>query len=291
VIAVTGAVGKPVFSFGELLVLIDVEGMGAMSAPLPTPAEAAALTGTALRGTAPCVELHGAVRFRTGLAHLYEPPRTDLVVSPAHVILSITRFADEDIWKNMFEWVNGYLADTLTLTPRGAARDGYREYIGQGVIATLGYLRPNVRLDSRDLVLEVALRRDEAALAAVRRLLGLPDDAPIAPPGDGNWRGLPTRWPMHLECSRHGETARFRFSGPHHDGQTSTASLCETWCWRWLEMCAGTGLAHNRNQLSWDLGGLGHASIVRGDGAHHRDVHELHVPMSWLATGSSSSPR
>ena len=283
--AVTGVVDKPVFSFGELLVLIDVDGVGAMSTPLPTPTEASGLTGNALRGTAPCVEFHGAARFRTGLAHLYEPPRTDLVVSPAHVMLSITRFPDEDIWKNMFEWVNSYLADTLAPTPRSAARDGYLEYAGQGVIATLGYLRPSVRLDSRDLVIEVALRRDEAALATVRRLLGLAGDAPIAPPDDGNWRELPTAWPLHLECSRHGGTVRFRFSAPHHDGQTSTSSLCEEWCWRWLDLCAGTGLGHhNRSQVSWDLAGLGHASIVRGHGAHHRDVHELHVPVSWLAT-------
>jgi hypothetical protein len=281
--ALTGVIGKPVFSFGELLVLIDVEGVGAMSAPLPTPAEASALTGIAVRGTAPCVDFHGACRFRTGLAHLYEPPRADLMASPAYAMLSITRFADEDIWKNMFEWVNGYLADALTPTPRSAVRDGYLEYTGQGVVATLAYIRPAVRLDSRDLGIEVALRRDIAALATIRRLLGLAEDAQIAPPDDRNWRDLPTVWPLHLECSRHGDIVRFRFSAPHHDGQTSTASLCEEWCWRWLDMCAGTGPQHNRTQISWDLGALGHASIVRGDGAHHRDVHELHIPVRWLA--------
>ena len=286
VLAVTGEVGKPVFSLGELLVLIDVEGVGAMSSPLPTPVEAAALTGQALRGTAPSVELRGACRFRTGLAHLYDPPTTELVVSPAHVMLSITRFADVDIWTNMFEWIEGYLTDTLTPTPRSGARDGYREYQGQGVIATLGFTRPNVRLDSRDLVIEVALRHDEAALASVRRVLGVASDTPIAPPDDGNWRGLPTGWPLHLECSRHGNVARFRFSAPHHDGQTSTANLCEEWCWRWLDMCAGTTVGHHdRVQVSWDLPGLGHASIVRGDSAHRRDVHELHVPSSWLVHG------
>jgi hypothetical protein len=285
VVAVTGVVGKPVFAFGELLVLIDVEGVGAMSTPLPTPAEASGLTGNALRGTAPCVELHGACRFRTGLAHLYAPPRADLVVSPAHVMLSITRFADDDIWKNMFEWVTGYLADTLTPTPRSAAHEGYREYAGQGVIATLGYTRPSVRLDSHALVIELALRRDEGALATVRRLLGLAEDAQIAPPDDGNWREQPSAWALHLECSRHRDTMRFRFSAPHHDGQISTASLCEEWCWRWLDLCAGTAIGHHdRNQVAWDLGGLGRASIVRGDGAHRRDVHELHVPTSWLTT-------
>ena len=284
-VVVTGVVGKPVFSFGELLVLIDVEGVGAMSAPLPTPAEAAFLTGNALRGTAPCVESHGACRFRTGLAHLYEPPRTDLVVSPAHAMLSITRFADQDIWKNMFEWVSSYLADTLAPTPRSAPRDGYEEYAGQGVIATLGYTRPSVRLDSRDMVIEVALRRDETTLVTVRRLLGLAGDAQLAPPDDGNWRELHTAWPMHLECSRHGPAVRFRFSAPHHDNQISTASLCEEWCWRWLDLCAGTAIGHHdRTRVSWDVPGLGHASIVRGDGAHRRDVHELHIPVSWLAT-------
>ena len=283
VVGVTGVIGKPVFSFGELLVLIDVDGVGPMSAPLPTPAEAAGLTASGLRGVAPCVEAHGACRFRTGLAHLYEPPRTELVVSPGYVMLAITRFADEDIWKNMFEWLDGYLGDTLAATPRGDARDGYREYAGQGVIASLGFRRPSVRLDSRDLAIEIGLRRDEAPLATVRRLLGLTEDAPIAPPDDGNWRELPTAWPLHLECSRHGATARFRFGAPHHDGKTSTAGLCEEWCWRWLELCAGTGLVHNRTQVSWDLDGLGHVAIVRGDGAHHRDVHELHVPSRWLA--------
>jgi hypothetical protein len=281
VVAVMGVVGKPVFSFGELLVLIDVEGVGAMSAPLPTAAEASGLAGNTLRGTAPCVELHGACRFRTGLAHLYDPPRAELVVSPAHVMLSITRFADVDTWNNMFEWVSGYLADTLTTTQ---TRDGYQEYTGQGVIATLGFTRPSVRLDSRDLVIEVSLRRDEAALATVRRLLGLAGDAPIAPPDDGNWYELATGWPLHLECSRHKATVRFRISAPHHDGHVSTASLCEEWCWRWLDLCAGTGIGHHdRLQVSWDLPGLGHASIVRGDSAHRRDVHELHIPVSWLA--------
>ncbi|MBA3461794.1 MAG: hypothetical protein H0T46_17670 [Deltaproteobacteria bacterium] len=85
----TGVIDKPVFSFGELLVLLDVEGVGAWSATLPTPAEASELSRTGLRGTAPCVEFHGACRFRTGLAHLYDPPHADLVVSPAHVMLSI----------------------------------------------------------------------------------------------------------------------------------------------------------------------------------------------------------
>lgn len=280
----TGVAGKPVFSFGELLVLLDVDAVGAMSAPLPTPAEAAALTHAPLRGTAPCVEAHGACRFRTGLAHLYDPPRTELVVGPAHVMLSITRFADEDTWKNMFEWVSGYFADTLTPTARGTTREGYREYAGQGVIATLGFTRPNVRLDSRDAVIEVALRRDEPPLATLRQLFGLAAETTIAPPDDGNWRELSSAWAVHLECSRHGDTARFRFSAPHHDGQTSTAGMCEEWCWRWLDLCAGTTIGHHdRVQVSWDLGALGHASIVRGDKAHRRDVHELHVPASWLA--------
>ena len=114
-------VGTPVFSFGELLVLLDVDGVGPMTAPLPTPAEAAGLAADGLRGTAPCVEFHGALRFRTGLAHLYEPPRTELVVSPGHVMLTITRFPDEDIWTNMFEWVGSYLADGLAPTARGTA--------------------------------------------------------------------------------------------------------------------------------------------------------------------------
>jgi len=135
-------VERPRFSFGEMLILIDVEGVGTMSAPLPTPAEASAFTGVVLSGTAPCVELHGGCRFRTGLAHLYEPPHTDLVVSPGHVMLSITRFPDEDIWKNMFEWMSGYLADTLTPTPESPARDGYRAFAGQGGTAMLGFTPP-----------------------------------------------------------------------------------------------------------------------------------------------------
>jgi hypothetical protein len=205
-------------------------------------------------------------------------------VSPAHVLLSITRFVDDDLWKNMFEWVEGYLESTLAPTPRSSGRDGYREYAGQGVIASLAFTRPSVRHDSRDLVIEVGLRRDEPALATLRRLFGLATDAPIAPPDDGNWRELHSSWPMHLECSRHADIARFRFSSPHHDGQTSTASLCEEWCWRWLELRAGTGIGQpGRSQISWELGPLGHASIVRGDGAHRRDVHVLQIPALWLA--------
>jgi hypothetical protein len=276
-----GVADKPVFSFGELLVLLDVDGVGAMSTPLPTPAEAAALTGTAVHGTPPCVELRSALRYRTDL---YDPPRTELVVGPAHVMLSITRFPNVDTWNTMFEWVSGYFADTLTATPRSGAREGYQEYAGQGAIATLGFARPSARLDARDAVIEVALRRDEAPAATVRRLFGLAPDVAIAPPDDHNWRELATSWPMHLECSRHGTTMRFRFSSPHHDKQTSSANLCEEWCWRWLDLCAGTAIGHHdRTQVSWDLGALGHASIVRGDSAHRRDVHELHVPATWLS--------
>jgi hypothetical protein len=51
-----------------------------MTAPLPTPAEAVALAPSP--GTAPCVEFHGACRFRTGLAHLYEAPRADSWSAP-----------------------------------------------------------------------------------------------------------------------------------------------------------------------------------------------------------------
>lgn len=267
--------GKAQFSFGELLVLLDVEGAGALSAPMPTPAEAAALTGTAVRGVPPCIEGHGALRFRTGLAHLYDPPKTELVVSPGHLVLSITRFPDKDIWTNMFEWLSGYLGDTLT---QSIERADYVEYTGQGVCATLAFTRPNVRLDSRSLVIEVALRHDEPPLPSLRRLLGITTD--VAPKDDGNWHELATQWPMHLECARHGAAMRFRFSAPHHDGKTSTAGMCEEWCSRWLGLCAGK--PYDRSQSSWDLGERGHASIVRGDGAHRRDVHELHVPASWL---------
>ncbi|MCA9680150.1 MAG: hypothetical protein H6709_18795 [Kofleriaceae bacterium] len=287
----TVEVDGPAFSFGELLVLLDVDGVGAMSSPLPTVAEASVLAPGEVRGTAPCVEFHGACRFRTGLAHLYDPPHTELVVGPAHVMLSITRFADVDIWTNMFEWVSSYLGDTLTVTPRGAAAAGVGEYAGPGVIATLRYTRPDVRHDSRDLRLEVGLRRDEPALATVRRLLGLAADVTIAPQDDGNWRELASAWPVHLECSRHGDTVRFRFSSPHHDGETSCANLCEQWCWRWLDLCAGEGAGpthHDRVQVAWDLDGLGHVSIVRGDGAHRRDVHELHVPVAWLEGGAAA---
>ena len=281
----TGVVDKPAFSFGELLVLIDVDGVGAMSAPLPTPAEASELTRNALRGAAPCVELHGACRFRTGLAHLYAPPRADLVVSPAHVMLTISRFADEDIWKNMFEWVNGYLADTLTPTPRSAARDGYHEYAGQGVIATLGYLRPSVRLDSRDLAfLEVALRarrgraRDRATPARTR---GCPD----RPAG----RRELARAADRLAVAPRALAPRRHRAVPVQRAPPRRPDLDR-------EPVRGVVLAlarpvrgyraghHNRSQVSWDLGGLGHASIVRGHGAHHRDVHELHIPVTWLAT-------
>ncbi len=276
-------VGKPVFSFGELLVLIDVEGVGPMSAPLPTPAEAAALTGGVVRGAGAGVDARGPVRFRTGLAHLYEPPTTELVVSPGHVLLAITRFPDDDIWKNMSEWVDGYLTDTLAPTPASAAADGHHGYAGQGVIATVAFTRPRPRHDSRDLVIEVGLRHDDAPLAALRRLFGLAVDASVAPPDDGNWRELASGWPMHLECSRHGDTTRFRFSSPHHDPQISTASLCEEWCRAWLDLCAGTAAGtRDRSRSAWELGRLGHASMIRGTGAHRRDVHELHVPSSWL---------
>lgn len=273
-----GVAGKPTFSFGEMLVLIDVDGVGAMS-PVPTVAEAAALAGNALRGTAPCVEVHGPCRFPT---NVYAPPHADLVVTPANVMLSITRVADVDTWTGMFDWVSGYLADTLTA--RGDPRDGFLEYAGQGVVATIAFTRPGVRLDARDAVMEVALRRDEPASDTMHRVFGLASDVPIAPPDDGNWRELATSWPLHLECSRQKDIMRFRMSAPHHDGQISTANLCEEWCWRWLDMCAGTGIGHHdRVQVSWDLPGLGRASIVRGTGAHRRDVHELHIPVSWLA--------
>ena len=277
-VGVAGVVEQPSFSFGELLVLIDIDGVGAMS-PVPTVAEAAALAGNALRGTAPCVEVHGACTFG---AALFSPPRADLVVTPASVMLSITRVPDVDSWTGMFDWVSGYLGDTLTR--RGEPREGFQEYAGQGVVAAIAFTRPGVRVDARDAVLEVAIRRDEPALTTLHRIFGVANEVPIAPPDDGNWRELATSWPLHLETSRQKDTMRFRMSAPHHDGQISTANLCEEWCWRWLDMCAGTGIGHHdRVQVSWDLPGLGHASIVRGTGAHRRDVHELHIPASWLA--------
>jgi hypothetical protein len=61
-----GVTGKSEFSFGELLVLIDVEGGGAMSTPLPTWGEAAGVADNALRGIAPGVEVHGRAGFTPG---------------------------------------------------------------------------------------------------------------------------------------------------------------------------------------------------------------------------------
>lgn len=275
-----GPAGKAVFSFGELLVLIDVEGAGELSSPLPTVAEAAKLTGTEPRGVAPCVEVVGPCHFR---ADLYGPPHTELAVSPATVMLSLTRFSDVAAYTTMFDYVSGYLSDTLTATSRTDDAHGYQEYAGQGVVVTLGFTRPSARLNARDATIEIAIRRDEPGLATVRSLLGLAADAVLTPPDDGNWRELTTRWPLHLECSRAHDTVRFRMSAPHHEGQTSTASLCEAWCWRWLELCAGSKIGHHdRNRVSWDLPVLGHASIVRGANANRRDVHELHVPAAWL---------
>ena len=120
-----GVEGKPLFSFAELLVMLDVEGAGTMSSPLPTAAEAASLTTSELRGAAPCVEVHGPCRFREGLAHLYSPPHTELVVSPTHVMLSFTRFADEDTWKNILDYVTSYFTDTLTATARSDDAHGF----------------------------------------------------------------------------------------------------------------------------------------------------------------------
>jgi hypothetical protein len=277
-----GVAGRPLFSFAELLDMLDVEGAGEMSSPLPTASEAASLTTSELRGVAPCVEVHGPCRFRSGLAHLYSPPHTELVVSPAHVMLSFTRFADDDTWKNILDYVTSYFADTLTATARSDDAHGYQEYAGQGLIATVGYSRPSARVGSRDLVIELALRRDESGIAAIRSLLGIATDTTIAPPDDGNWRDLATQWPVHLECSRLRETVRFRVSAPHVDGQVSTATLCEEWAWRWLDLTSGTRTGqHDHQQLVWELPD-GRASIVRGGSAGRRDVHELHVPVAWL---------
>ncbi|HEY4180886.1 MAG TPA: hypothetical protein VGM90_28775 [Kofleriaceae bacterium] len=276
-----GVAGKAEFSFGELLVLIDVEGVGQMSSPLPTIAEAATLTGAEPRGTAPCLDLVGTCRFR---ADLYGPPRAELVVSPATVMLSLTKFSDAAAYTMMFDYVSGYLSDALTSTPRTDATHGYLEYAGQGVVVTLGFTRPSARLDARDTTIEISLRREDAPLATLRPLFGLAADAVITPPDDGNWRELDTRWPLHLECSRAHDIVKFRMSAPHHEGQTSTANLCEEWCWRWLDLGAGTMIGHHdRNRVSWELPALGHVSMIRGASANRRDVHELLVPASWFA--------
>ena len=68
------------------------------------------------------------------------------------------------------------------------------------------------RFDEAEAEWKAILARQPQEPAA---LLGLAGDVPIAPPDDSNWRVLPTGWPLHLDCSRHGGLVRFRFSAPH----------------------------------------------------------------------------
>ncbi|NVB85045.1 MAG: hypothetical protein HOV81_42150 [Kofleriaceae bacterium] len=122
--------GNAVFSFSELLVLLDVDGVPPASAPFPTMEELAPIIGP--------------LRFRMNPPLL--PPRANLSASPVAAELSIRQFqigGADAVWEHIYGWITGYLDDTLTKAPKSAGPPGFRTYKGHGVMVLFSYNKPN----------------------------------------------------------------------------------------------------------------------------------------------------
>lgn len=277
------------FSLSELCELLDIDHAGALSV-FPEPGEVAAFLGPASVGRAgeTIVEASGVLRFRTGLNRLYEAPHATLQSTLWRCSLEIRQFpsADSSIWTGMSEWMSGYLGDTLKREAKRDSRHGYRRYRGDGVIVDLG-LTPPSRSDSSERgQLELHVTHDEPRLAAIRRILRLPEGTPLEGDPSGGTT-VPSAWDLRMSASVVESEVRMRWSallgaGGEYD---NAAARCTRWMNDLLVHLFDHGWGAGDNATSWKVPPLAGqpAEVVTlhsiTDGRRHTG--ELRFPSRW----------
>ena len=245
------------FSLGALCVLLDIDHAGALSV-FPEPGEVAAFLGPASVGRSgeKTVEASGVLRFRTGLNRLYEAPQATLQSTLWRCSLEIRGFpvADSSIWTDMSEWMSSYLGDTLKREAKRDSRHGYRRYRGEGVIVDLG-LTPPSRSDSSERgQLELQVTHDEPRLAAIRRILRLPQGTLLEGDPSGGTT-VPSAWDLRMSVGVVESEVRIRWSAllgasGEYDNE---AARCTRWMNDLLVHLFDHGWHAGENVTSWKV--------------------------------------
>ena len=271
------------FSFSELLILLDVDGVPPMTAPFPTLEEVAPLVGE--------------LKFATSMAHLLPPRRAHLSASPIAVEVTLADFpwgSARALWEHLHGYVTSYLEDTLSKVPKRDALPHYRTYKGHGVTVLYAYTPPN----HDEPCLELKLLRDEHPLQTIATVFGISREV-LATPLDRNWRTLPSTRDMHVEASSVGDELRLRCNAPLGPGSVPPA--CSSWTTFWLQWWSPFGGGTSRSELrDRPLAEHEHATefaigkdpVVLIRGSTTRRAHfEVHVPLRWITGDRASRDR
>jgi hypothetical protein len=220
-----------VFSLQELCVLLDIDHAGALSV-FPEPAEVATFLGDSnpIQAGGEIVETGGLLRFRTGLLHLYRPPRALVRSTLWRCSIEIDDFAEHAIWKHPAEYTSSYLGDTMKQDARRDRRHGYRRYRGDGVIVDYAPTPPSGHDPDQRGWIELQITHDEPRLAAIRRVLRIADDVVLA--GDPSCgTQVPSHWDLRMTVGVVDDEVRVRWSAPMRAGgaYANESARCAHW--------------------------------------------------------------
>jgi hypothetical protein len=264
------------FSLGELLVMLDVAEVPAVSAPFPTMEEVATL-----------VELFA---YPTTASKMAAPGTTYVTSSEIAIEITIKDLRSEE-WGHLHGYVTSYLEDTLTKVAKRVSAPGYRTYVGHGVMVLFTYSKPGGYDGNGEARLDLKILRDEQPLMTFARLFGV-SAAELALAVDRNWRTLPSTREMHVEGAIVGETLRLRgnaLTQPTGSAVSRISSWTTFWLQWWAPLTGAFSIAEvadrplaEHEQATRYAIGKDPVVTIRGR-TTRRDHLEVHVPMRWLA--------
>lgn len=277
------------FAFDELCVLLDVENTGALSV-FPRPAEMAAFLGEdePRSSNGEVVEVSGLLRFRSGLLHLYVPPRASLTSAQWRCAVDVVDFEERSIWKHLSEWMSSYLDDTLQREPKRESRYGYRRYRGDGVIVDFAATPPSQVDNTERGRIDLEITHDEPRLASIRRVLRIDADAALeGDPACGTT--LASRWDLRMTVGVVDAEVRIRWSAPMGPGGTfaNDAALCSRWMNELLCHSFDLGRRFGDDATSWKLparpGQPDERITLHDSSSARRHTGELRLPARWCS--------
>ena len=270
------------FSFAELLVLLDVDAVPALTAPMPTPHESALRMGGSPLLPDSFPDARGALRFREGLNHLFAAPLASLDVTPFHVHLKVWQFPDADVWRNMHGWVSEYLADNLAKGTKSQSRTNYRAFFGDGIVADYASLEPKGHIAAADARMALIIRRDQHPIRALCELLGVAfADLAAAQHADANWRQLACSKPLRVEVRRVADRVGLRW---HAQEDPLAYRVCQQWFSDWRSVFQNGNGMHRDDDSGVDLPILQLGNLFTAEfNAAHPEQTNIDLPLAWLA--------
>ena len=263
------------FSIGELLTLLDVQDVPSVDAGFPAALES----------------VDRALTFTMPGSRMDAPSAARLEVTPILCRVQIDDFgvAGSATWQHMHDYIDGYLADTLSKVSRGDGLPGFRTYKGRGT--TVGYAHGKPGRGDRGWM-QLVVMRDEAPAMTIARAFGI-----ALPPLSAltrDWRDVASTRAIRVDAAATDSAVWLRATAPH--GPTlSDAGRCSLWMWTWASawLTNAVGAVALSSVDDRPLGEgeratrypLGKDSIIaiKLEGERARDRYEVHMPRRWCA--------